>query len=190
MLLEKSPYYGGSRPQRWDAIDVAVGMAKQTSYLQVRKGEVDLDLYGLPPAAHGELTKQYGINKSRYFVNPSNSIAYFALNTSRGIFKDVKARQAVAFAVDRPAITNLGGLDAGNPNEQILRPGFRVSDVNIYPLARPNIAKAKALLGGKTGKVVMYTTNDERGSTPARWSRRTSRRSDWRSRSRRTRSAS
>ena len=71
-------------------------MAEQTSYLQVRNGEVDLDLFALPPAAHTELTKKYGINKSRYFVYPSNSISYFALNTSRGIFRDVKMRQAVA----------------------------------------------------------------------------------------------
>ncbi len=113
IVLQKNPYYGGKRPQRWDTIHVAVGMAEQTSYLQVRNGEVDLDLYGLPAAAHTELTKTYGINKGRYFVNPSNSIGYFALNTSRGIFKDVKARQAVAFAVNRPALTNLAGLNAG-----------------------------------------------------------------------------
>lgn len=164
ILLKKNPYYGGNRPQRWDAISVALGMAEQTSYLQVRNGEVDLDLYGLPAAAHTELTKQYGINKSRYFVNPSNSIGYFALNTSRGIFKDVKARQAVAFAVDRPALTNLGGLNAGSPNEQILPPGIPgYRDAKIYPLARPNVARAKALLGARTGKVVMYTTNDRTG---------------------------
>ena len=164
ILLKKNPYYGGSRLQRWDAISVTLGMAEQTSYLQVRKGEVDLDLYGLPAAAHTELTKEYGINKGRYFVNPSNSISYIALNTSRGFFKDVKARQAVAFAINRPALTNVAGLNAGRPNEQILPPGIPgYRDANIYPLARPNIARAKALLGGKTGKVVMYTTNDRTG---------------------------
>ena len=47
-------------------------MAEQTSYLQVRKGEADHDLDGLPPAAHSELTRKYGINKGRYFVNPAN----------------------------------------------------------------------------------------------------------------------
>jgi peptide/nickel transport system substrate-binding protein len=164
IVLQKNPYYGGSRPQRWDTIHVAVGMAEQTSYLQVRNGEVDLDLYGLPAAAHTELTKTYGINKSRYFVNPSNSIGYFALNTSRGLFKDPKARQAVAFAVNRPALTNLAGLNAGRPNEQILPPGIPgYRDENIYPLARPNVARAKALLAGRTAKIVMYTTNDRTG---------------------------
>ena len=165
IVLRKNPYYRGSRPQRWDVITVEVGMSEQTSYLQVRNGEVDLDLFGLPPAAHTELTKTYGINKSRYFVYPSNSISYFALNTSRGIFRDVKARQAVAYAVNRPALTNLAGLNAGKPNEQILPPGIPgYRDAKIYPLDRPNIQKAKALLGGRTEKIVMYTTNDRIGS--------------------------
>jgi peptide/nickel transport system substrate-binding protein len=164
IVLRKNPYYGGERRQIWDVIRVTVETGEQASYLQVRKGEADLDLYSLPTAAHTQLTKEFGINKGRYFVHPSNSISYFALNTSRGFFKDARARQAVAFAVDRPAITRLGGLNAGTPNEQILPPGIPgYRDADIYPLARPNIAKAKALLAGRTGKVVMYTTNDQQG---------------------------
>ena len=164
IILRKNPYYGGNRKQIWDVIRVTVEVGEQASYLQVRKGEADLDLYSLPTAAHTQLTKEYGINKGRYFVNPSNSISYFALNTSRGFFKNVKARQAVAYAVDRPALTRLAGLNAGTPNEQILPPGIPgYRDANIYPVGRPNIAKGKALLGGTTGKVVMYTTNDQLG---------------------------
>ena len=173
-MLRKNPYYGGNRKQTWDVIRVVVEMGEQASYLQVRKGEADLDLYSLPTAAHTQLTKEFGINKGRYFVYPSNSIGYFALNTSRGIFKDVRVRQAVAYAVDRPGLTRLAGLNAGSPNEQILPPGIPgYRDAKIYPVGRPNIAKAKALLGGKTGKVVMYTTNDQLESTPASWSKRT-----------------
>lgn len=118
----------------------------------------------LPVAAHTQPTKEYGINKGRYFVHPSNSISYLALNTSRGIFKDPKIRRAVAYAVDRPALTRLGGLNAGTPNEQLLPPGIPgYRNADLYPVDGPNIAKAKALLGGKTGKVVMYTSNDEQG---------------------------
>jgi len=164
IVLRKNPYYGGTRRQNWDLIRVVVEMGEQASYLQVRKGEADIDLYSLPTASHAQLTKEFGINKSRYFVHPSNSIGYFALNTSRGFFKDPKARQAVAYAVNRPAITRLAGLNAGTPNEQILPPGipgFR--NAPVYPLDRPNVEKAKALLGGRTAKVVMYTTNDPLG---------------------------
>ena len=164
IVLRKNQYYGGTRRQNWDVIRVVVEVGEQASYLQVRKGEADIDLYSLPTASHAQLTKEFGINKSRYFVHPSNSIGYFALNTSRGFFKDPKARQAVAYAVNRPAITRLAGLNAGTPNEQILPPGipgFR--NAPIYPLDRPNVEKAKALLGGRTAKVVMYTTNDPLG---------------------------
>ena len=164
IVLRKNPYYGGTRKQNWDVIRVTVEMGEQASYLQVRKGDADLDLYSLPTAAHTQLTKEFGINKGRYFVHPSNSIGYFALNTSRGIFKDVNARRAVAYAVDRPGLIRLAGLNAGTPNEQILPPGIPgYRDANIYPVGRPDIAKAKALLGGTSGKVVMYTTNDQLG---------------------------
>ena len=164
IVLRKNPYYRGTRKQNWDVIRVTVEMGEQASYLQVRKGDADLDLYTLPTAAHTQLTKEFGINKGRYFVHPSNSIGYFALNTSRGIFKNVNARRAVAYAVDRPGLTRLAGLNAGTPNEQILPPGIPgYRDANIYPVGRPDIAKAKALLGGTSGKVVMYTTNDQLG---------------------------
>jgi ABC-type transport system substrate-binding protein len=164
IVLRKNPYYGGTRKQNWDVIRATVEMGEQASYLQVRKGEADLDLYSLPTAAHTQLTKEFGINKGRYFVHPSNSISYFALNTSRGIFKDVNARRAVAYAINRPALTRLGGLNAGTLNEQILPPGIPgYRDADIYPLDKPDIAKAEALLGGKTGKVVMYTSNDQQG---------------------------
>ena len=35
----------------------------QTSYLQVQRGDADYDASGLPPAAHAELTRKYGINR-------------------------------------------------------------------------------------------------------------------------------
>ena len=145
-------------------------MAEQTSYLQVRKGEVDLDLFGLPPAAHAELTKTYGINKSRYFVYPSNSISYFALNTSRGIFRDAKARQAVAFAVNRPALTNLAGLNAGEPNEQILPPGIPgYRDEKIYPLDRPNIQRRRRSSAAGRRRSSCTRPTIEPDPRPARW---------------------
>ena len=45
---ERNPYYGGKRPQRWDEVKVAQNVGVQTSYLQVRRGEIDLDMLGAP----------------------------------------------------------------------------------------------------------------------------------------------
>ncbi len=160
ILIRRNPYYGGSRPQRWDEIILNQNVNSQTSYLQVRRGEIDLDMAGLPPAAHSELTRRYGINRGRYFVNPGLISQYIALNTSRPLFKDVKARQAVAYAINRTFMMRAAGLNGGVPNDQILPPGLPgYQPVSIYPNT-PDVAKAKALMAGKTAKAVLYSGND------------------------------
>jgi ABC-type transport system substrate-binding protein len=160
ILIKRNPYYAGTRPQRWDEVVLNQNTNTQTSYLQVRLGEVDLDLAGLPPAAHTELTRKYGINRGRYFVNPGLIIQYIALNTSRPLFKDVKARQAVAYAIDRTALVRVAGLNGGRPNDQILPPGLPgYRPVTIFPNT-PDLAKARELMGGRTVKAVLYSGND------------------------------
>ncbi len=160
IVLRRNPFYGGTRPQRWDEMRVSLNVDVNQSYLQVRRGEVDLDLSGLPPSAHGPLTKQYKLNRGRYFVTPGQTIAYIALNTSRPFFRDASVRQAVAFAIDRTALMRVGGLNAGLPNDQILPPGIPgYRPRTIYP-NRPDVARAKALLAGKSGTIVLYAGND------------------------------
>lgn len=158
--LRRNPYYGGSRPQRWDELRITFNVDVNQSYLQVRRGEADLDLGSLPPSAHSELTKRYKINRGRYFVVAAQTISYIALNTSRPFFRDVAARQAVAYAIDRTALMRVGGLNAGLPNDQILPPGIPgYRPRTIFP-NRPNAAKARELLDGKRGTVVLYAGND------------------------------
>ena len=91
--------------QNWDVIRVTVEMGEQASYLQVRKGEADLDLYSLPTAAHTQLTKEFGINKGRYFVHP---VELDRLLRAQHVARDLQGREgapAVAYAVDRPGLT-------------------------------------------------------------------------------------
>lgn len=161
ITLRRNPSYGGTRPQRWDEIRVTVGVDFNQSFLQVKRGEVDYDLSGLPPTAHAELTRTYGINRGRYFVHTANTIQYISLNTSRPLFSDVRARRAVANAIDRRALARLAGLNGGAPSDQLLPPGipgFR--DAKIYPLDGPNVQAARRLLGGKTGTAILYAGND------------------------------
>ena len=159
LLLKRNPYYRGTRPQKWDEVKVAQNVGSQTSYLQVRRGEIDLDISGLPPTAHKELTDTYGVNKGRYFVLPGLIIQYIALNTERPLFKDQSMRQAVAYAIDRTHLMKLGGLNGGVPNDQILPPGIPgYRPITIYP-NRPNFEKAKQLMRGRTAKAILYTGN-------------------------------
>jgi ABC-type transport system substrate-binding protein len=160
MVLRQNPYYTGKRLQRWDEVRVVLGTEVNASLLQVRRGEVDLDLGGLPGPANSALGKEFGVNRGRYFVTVLPTIQYLALNTSRPFFSNRANRQAVAYALDRSAITRVVGAYGGKPNDQILPPGIPgYRDITIFPNT-PNLEKAKQLLAGRTGKVVLYTPND------------------------------
>ena len=65
-------------------------------------------------------------------------------------------RQAVAYAIDRTFMMRLAGLNGGIPNDQILPPGIPgYRPITIYP-NKPDIAKAKQLMRGRTAKAVLY----------------------------------
>jgi peptide/nickel transport system substrate-binding protein len=160
IVLRRNQYYRGPRPRRLDEIQLTVNTNLNQSYLQVQRGEADYDAFGLPPAAHAELERRYGVNRGRYFVHPTMSVIYIALNTSRPLFSDVNMRRAVNFAVDRRVMLRVAGLNAGALTDQILPPsipGFE--NAQIYP-GSPNVARAKQLTGGQTAKAVLYSGND------------------------------
>lgn len=160
MVLRQNPYYTGTRLQHWDEVRVVFGTEANASLLQIRRGDVDLDLGVLPGPAGAALAKEFGINTGRYRVTILPAIQYLALNTSRPFFRNRAARLAVAWAIDRTAITRVLGADGGAPNDQILPPGIPgYRELTIFPNTA-NIEKAKRLLDGRTGKVVLYTPND------------------------------
>jgi ABC-type transport system substrate-binding protein len=160
IVLKRNPSYRGPRPHPLDEIRFTVNTNLNTSYLQVQRGQADYDAAGLPPGAHADLTRRYGINRGRYFVHPGMSIIYVALNTSRPIFRSARMRQAVNFALDRRALLRVAGLNAGSPTDQILppnMPGFE--NANIYPVT-PDVGRAEQLVAGRGGRAVLYAGND------------------------------
>jgi len=159
IVLQRNPNYRGSRPHHVDTMSVTVNANSNQSLLQVRSDEADFDLFGLPPTVTSQLSKQYGINKSRFFVHESNAIQYIAINTRR--VSDLSVRRAINYAIDRPAVVRQSGLLAGEPTDQFLPPTLRgFQDAHIYPLNGPNLAKAKALMQGRSMKMTLYSPND------------------------------
>jgi peptide/nickel transport system substrate-binding protein len=165
VVLERNRFYRGPRPHHVDRFLVDLDADISSAYDQVLSGEAD---YAFGPPSYlgeraGDLARRYGVNKSRFFVNPAPGVRMFALNTSRPLFRgNVKLRQAVNFAVDRSALTRELGLHAGTVSDQYLpttMPGFR--NERIYPLGRPDVRRARALAAGRTrsGKAVLYTHN-------------------------------
>ena len=167
LILKRNPNYTGDRPHNVDEIRYTADVEQATSVLQIRNGSADYAGDGIPPTSNAELAREYGPDsqaakdgKQQFFYNPALTFNYLGLNTTRPLFKDVKVRQAVAFAIDRPALVRLSGAFSGEPTDQYLPPGLpSFKDADLYPLAGPDVEKAKELMGGKTGKAVMYTCN-------------------------------
>jgi peptide/nickel transport system substrate-binding protein len=167
VVIRRNPYYGGTRKVHVDGFDVDLrGGSPQDMVRRIDRGEADWG-HTLAPVFTDPslgLETKHGINRSRYFVKPGLTLRMLAFNSSRPLFRDnPELRRAINFAIDREAIlATSGGPLAGRLTDQYLPhgiPGFRDSDV--YPLARANLARARALARGnlRGAKAVFYTTN-------------------------------
>ena len=161
VVIERNKQYKGNRPANADRMVITVNTDPNQTLLRVKAGEADLDIGGPPSAQVASLADEFGVNKTRFFVNPLVGTGYIALNTARTAYGNVKRRQAVNYAVDRPALLRTRGKFGGSRTDQILAPqlpGFKPA--KIYPLGGAQAAKAKELLGGFTGEVNhLHTTS-------------------------------
>jgi ABC-type transport system substrate-binding protein len=131
---------------------------------RVERGDADWG-FALAPAyldPSRRLVAKYGLNKTRFFLAPGYGFRGLVLNTSRPLFRNnARLRRAVSFAIDRSALRRAGGGTLESRlTDQYLPPtmrGFR--DADIYPLNKPDLARARALARGHTrsGKAVFYT---------------------------------
>jgi ABC-type oligopeptide transport system substrate-binding subunit len=104
--------------------------------------------------AHSYTTAQPG--QPRYVRIPWREMRYFSLNTDRGPLRDPSIRRAVNEALDRPA---LAAIDGSIPTDHYLPPGMPGVQTNrhVYPIARPHLATARALMHGRTPHLTLWT---------------------------------
>ena len=164
LVLERNRFYKGNRPANADRIVISTNTDLNQSLLQVRSGQVDYDQFGLPPTAHDDLSRQFGVRKrgaGRYFVNTGINTTYFALNTSRPAFRKVNLRKAVNHAVDRPSMLRVAGKFAGKRSDQILPPNMRgFREASLYPIKGANPTRARQLAAGARDEItVLHTTS-------------------------------
>jgi ABC-type oligopeptide transport system substrate-binding subunit len=166
LVLKRNPNYHGTRPHNLDTITYTIGVAPEATNLQIRTGAADYAADGVPPAVNAQLGAKYGpgspaaeAGHQQYFVNPTLSFRYLALNTTRPLFKDVNVRKAVNYAIDRHAILLQRGAYAGQAWTHYLPPGIAgSSSEQPYPTNTPDLATAKKLAGsGSKGTAVLYT---------------------------------
>jgi peptide/nickel transport system substrate-binding protein len=163
-LVEKrNPFYKGSRPANPDEIAWTMNTDQDQSLLQVKAGQADVDAGAPPPTANASLAAQYGVNKSRFFVGGTSCVLYWAMNTSRAPFNTLKARQAINWAIDRPATVRLFGAFGAKRSDQILVPGVPgYKPYNLYAFRGANPTLAKKIdpaLAGQNAVIFHSTSN-------------------------------
>jgi ABC-type transport system substrate-binding protein len=170
VVLTRNRFYRGPRPRHVDRFVITLDNDEAAVLDQLERGAVDAGW--VPNSVIGQrataLAARYGINRGRFFVKPGLFLRLLVLNTSRPLFKNnVQLRQAVNNAIDRRALLRARGTYAGAVTDQYLPPtfpGFR--DARIYPLERPNVARARALARGRmrSRKVVFYGPDNPIGA--------------------------
>jgi peptide/nickel transport system substrate-binding protein len=152
-----------------DEIEETFGLTADAEVTAVENGQADW-MYDAPPSDRlQEISTKYA---AQAHVNPLTALWYLALNTNIAPFNNVKARQAINWAVDRASIVQLyGGTSLAQPACTILPPGFPGhTDFCDYTRGggttwkAADLAKAKALVqasgtaGQQVGIVVQNDT--------------------------------
>ena len=124
-------------------------------------GQDDYDFQQPPPDRLSTIQSKYSSQIKVY--TPANTY-YFFMNNKVPPFDNLKARQAVEYAINRQALVRVyGGL--GQPTENILPPTYAsYKKHDLYPY---NLAKAKQLVAASGDKGMSVTVwNHDRGNDP------------------------
>jgi peptide/nickel transport system substrate-binding protein len=175
LVLKRNPFYGGRRPHHLDGFVVTFGEDADTITREIDRNQTDWGCCAtseVPSQAAGDLGRKYGVKGPRFFVRPWNLIFYLALNTQRPLFRNNPGlRRAVNFALDRSALVRARGRYWGTPSDGYLPLGFPGAPTgHLYPLKRPNFARARALARGhrRSGTAVLYALDTDFSTAQAR----------------------
>jgi peptide/nickel transport system substrate-binding protein len=170
--LRRNPYYRGSRPRHLASVEVRWNLNEQDGYQQVVAGT--LDEGPLPDSEIQGVADRYGVNRTRFWVEPLDCLGYLAVNTLRPEFaRNAALRRALNWAVDRRAALASLPPYSGSPWTHLLPPGSpgSITAPKRQPYAgAPNLSKARRLAAGhiRPGTVnVGYRTSSSSGLAQA-----------------------
>jgi peptide/nickel transport system substrate-binding protein len=174
LVMKRNPYFhvwsSAAQPAGYpDEITQSFGLTAEAEVTAVENGQADW-LYDFPPADRlNELGTKYA---SQTHVTTLTAFWYAPMNVNIPPFNNLKARQAVNYAIDRNALIKIfGGPKLATPSCQVLPPGFP-GNKPYCPYTKnpgstwsaPDVAKAKQLVnesGEKGAKVTVISANDE-----------------------------
>jgi len=174
LVMKRNPHFKvwskDAQPDGYpDQITESFGLTVEAQITAIQNGQADWTLEQPPADRLNELGTKYA---DQTHVETLTAFWYVPMNTRMAPFNNLKARQAVNYAIDRNAAVKIfGGPRLGTPSCQVLPPDF--PGYKPYcPYTRnpgkawsaPNMAKAKQLVkeSGTAGqKVAVVTPDDE-----------------------------
>jgi peptide/nickel transport system substrate-binding protein len=165
VVIERNPEYWG-KPAGLARVRFNVVPDATTRALELRKGSADVEIDALPGDMVAALARQPQLVVQRA---PGTSYQYLAMNLRDPILKDVRVRQALAYAIDREPLIHYLWRDMVRPANSVLPPQHWAYDpsAKVYP---HDEAKARQLLdeagyptgaGGVRFHLLMKTSTDE-----------------------------
>ena len=141
VLVERNPNYWGT-PAKIARVRFIVVPDATTRALELRKGSADAEINALSPDMVVALERDSKLVTQR---EPGTIYSYLAMNLRDPILRDVRVRQAIAYAIDRKPLIEYLWRDLARPAESILptQSWAYNGDVPHYP---HDPAKARQLL--------------------------------------------
>jgi peptide/nickel transport system substrate-binding protein len=173
LVMKRNPYFKewskDAMPDGYpDQITQSYGLTVEAQITAVENGQADWT-YESPPADRlNEIGTKYA---SQTHIETLTAFWYAPMNTRLAPFNNLKARQAVNYAIDRNALVGIiGGPKLATPSCQVLPPGFP-GHVDYCPYTKnpgkkwsaPDLAKAKQLVkeSGTAGQKVAVVSSDD-----------------------------
>jgi ABC-type dipeptide transport system, periplasmic component len=142
ILLEKNPSYWQAGLPKTNQLVIRFVTDPAARLAQLRAGQIDFTVE-LTPDQRKEIESDPNL---QVVTRPSYNVGYLALNPSYKPFADVRVRQAIAYAINRPAIIQAFWGDLGQHDPHFIPPPLswaRATNLKIYPY---DPQKAKQLL--------------------------------------------
>lgn len=162
-VLSHNPKYWGAAPKLKNIIDAYIGSDSNTNVNALKNQEVGM-IYPQPQLdLVGNLSKLSGVTTA---INFGVSFEHLDFNTKDPLLGIKAVRQAIAYAIDRPALVS-ATVGKFSDKASVLGNRIVLSNQQGYEdhsggYAHQNIAKAKQLLesaGAKMGSDGIYTIN-------------------------------
>ena len=182
LVMVRNPYFkvwnAKAQPQGYpNKIVENFGMTVESEVTAVENGQADWVFDPLPADRLGEISTKY---PSQLSLHQLTANWYLPMNTNIAPFNNLKARQALNYAINKNNVVSLyGGTKLANPTCTILPKGFP-GHTNFCGYTKgggsnykgPDMAKAKALVaasGTKGAVVKLVATNDAVNASVAQY---------------------